>query len=51
MKRGFGWLIVATLVGVAYAAFTHSRRTRKRHADIDQQVVRWEGEGGNVADA
>ena len=51
MKLRFGWLVAATLVGVVYAAFTHARRARKQRADIDEQVVRWEGEGGNVADA
>lgn len=51
MRLRFGWLVAATLVGLVYAAFTHSRRARKQRVDIDEQVVRWEGEGGNAADA
>lgn len=50
MRLKIGWFVAAAVLGMVCVAFTHSLRARRHRADINEEVVRWEGEGGNVAD-
>jgi hypothetical protein len=44
------WVIAATVIGMAYADFARSLRARRKRHERKEELVRWEGEGGNVPD-
>lgn len=51
MRIRIGWVVAATVFGIVCTQFTRSLRAWRHRADIKDQLVRWEGEGGNVVDA
>ena len=50
MKRKFFWVVVAAVLGMVYVNFKRSLREPRRRTE-GEELVRWEGEGGNVAEA
>lgn len=50
MTRKFFWVVAAAVLGMLCFDFTRSLRERRR-ADGNEELVRWEGEGGNATDA
>lgn len=51
MRVRIVWIVAATVLGMVCAEFTRSLRARRHRTEIKEQLVRWEGEGGNVVDA
>lgn len=50
MIRKLFWIVAATVLGIVYVDFTRSLRERRR-LEGNEELVRWEGEGGNVPNA
>jgi hypothetical protein len=51
MSHKFAWLVAATVVAMVWFDVTRSLRARRRRAQPTEELVRWEGEGGNVSGA
>ncbi len=51
MKLRIVWIVAATVLGMVCVEFAHSLRTRRRRAETKEDLVRWEGEGGNALDS
>ena len=51
MTRKFFWVVAATVLGMVCIDLMRLLRQRRRRADGNEELVRWEGEGGNVTDA
>ncbi len=47
MTRKLVWVVAAAVVGMLCMDFTRTIRKRRRRAEIKEELVRWEGEGGN----
>ena len=51
MIRKLFWIVAAAVLGIVYVDFTRSLRERRRRFEGNEELVRWEGEGGNVSNA
>jgi hypothetical protein len=51
MMRKLFWVVAATVLGLCYVDFTRSLRDRRSRLERKEELVRWEGEGGNVSNA
>ncbi len=46
--RKLVWFVAAAMVGVLCVDFNRLMQKRRRRTEIKPELVRWEGEGGNV---
>jgi hypothetical protein len=51
MMRKLFWVIGAAVLALAYVGVGRSFRERRRRLERKEELVRWEGEGGNVPNA
>ena len=51
MTRKFLWVVAAVVLALVCFDKTRSMLERRRRADDKEELVRWEGEGGNVPNA
>ena len=51
MMRKLFWVIGAAVLGLAYVDFTRSFRDRRRRLERNEELARWEDEGGNGTNA